>query len=247
MFRKPMKQGRERLGTKAWTVLAFLVLAAGVLGFNLSKRVRWGVPAVLDPGLGLAASRQPATAVPPATPAADFSPTFLQMAFGDKPPLLERIQDALGQPAPAPPATVPLPAAAPVAARAAPIWRFARHFTLAEARALVPELREIFADAHASRARLEEAVATLDAQAARLHVEQTRREWTPMLRNLSVIKEHLDQLRDRGVVLANLERGAVDFPHLRDGREVFLCWELAEDDIEFWHELDAGCAGRERL
>jgi hypothetical protein len=50
-----------------------------------------------------------------------------------------------------------------------------------------------------------------------------------------------------GVQIKDFDRGLVDFPHLRDGREVFLCWELDEDDIAFWHDIDGGYAGRERL
>jgi hypothetical protein len=50
-----------------------------------------------------------------------------------------------------------------------------------------------------------------------------------------------------GVQIKDFERGLVDFPHIRDGREVFLCWELHEGDIEFWHDIDAGYTGRERL
>jgi hypothetical protein len=50
------------------------------------------------------------------------------------------------------------------------------------------------------------------------------------------------------VVLRDLERGLVDFPALRDGREVYLCWvEREEDTIDFWHDVDAGYAGREPL
>ena len=50
-----------------------------------------------------------------------------------------------------------------------------------------------------------------------------------------------------GVQVKDFDRGLLDFPHILDGREVFLCWELDEDDIEFWHDIDAGYAGRERL
>jgi hypothetical protein len=44
-----------------------------------------------------------------------------------------------------------------------------------------------------------------------------------------------------------LARGLVDFPALLGGKEVFLCWESDEDDIEFWHDLESGYGGRERL
>ena len=47
--------------------------------------------------------------------------------------------------------------------------------------------------------------------------------------------------------IKDLERGLIDFPAIVAGREVFLCWEQDEDDIEYWHDLDTGYAGREKL
>ena len=68
-----------------------------------------------------------------------------------------------------------------------------------------------------------------------------------MVMDFMQVNAQLQHLKDLGVVLKDFNRGLVDFPHLRDGREVYLCWELDEDDIEFWHDIDAGYAGRERL
>jgi hypothetical protein len=56
------------------------------------------------------------------------------------------------------------------------------------------------------------------------------------------------QLEALGVQLKDYARGLVDFPSLRDGRVVLLCWEFGEGDrIEWWHETEAGYAGRQRL
>jgi hypothetical protein len=52
---------------------------------------------------------------------------------------------------------------------------------------------------------------------------------------------------EREIVLRDLDRGLIDFPALRDGEEVYLCWIDGEPDIDFWHELDAGYAGRQPL
>ena len=52
---------------------------------------------------------------------------------------------------------------------------------------------------------------------------------------------------ERDIVLRDLDRGLVDFPALRDGEEIYLCWVDGEPDIAFWHGLDAGFAGREPL
>jgi hypothetical protein len=57
----------------------------------------------------------------------------------------------------------------------------------------------------------------------------------------------LVELQQAGLVLRDLDRGLVDFPALRGGREVYLCWEFGEHRIGFWHELDTGFAGREPL
>ena len=57
----------------------------------------------------------------------------------------------------------------------------------------------------------------------------------------------LAELQEVEVVLRDLDRGLVDFPALRDGREIYLCWLEGEDEIEFWHEPEAGFDGRQPL
>jgi hypothetical protein len=57
----------------------------------------------------------------------------------------------------------------------------------------------------------------------------------------------LVELQAMEVVLRDLERGLVDFPSVRDGEEIFLCWEEGEDEIGFWHDLDSGYGGRRPL
>ncbi len=57
----------------------------------------------------------------------------------------------------------------------------------------------------------------------------------------------LGEFARREIQLRDPDRGLLDFPAMRDGREVFLCWESDDADIGFWHELDAGYAGREPL
>ena len=61
------------------------------------------------------------------------------------------------------------------------------------------------------------------------------------------LRAALAQLQEAEVVLRDLDRGLVDFPALRDGREVYLCWLEGEDEIGYWHDLEAGFAGREPL
>src|SRR5215204_1219885 len=65
---------------------------------------------------------------------------------------------------------------------------------------------------------------------------------------LTQLTTHVAELEALGVQLKDFERGLVDFPSLRDGRIVLLCWQLGEgDELEFWHDIDAGFAGRTPL
>jgi hypothetical protein len=67
------------------------------------------------------------------------------------------------------------------------------------------------------------------------------------VRTLADLEGVLQEFQRREIQVKDIDRGLVDFPAIIGGREVFLCWEKDEEDIEFWHELDAGYAGRERL
>ena len=65
---------------------------------------------------------------------------------------------------------------------------------------------------------------------------------------LTELTIQLAELEALGVQLKDFERGLVDFPSLRDGRVVLLCWQLGEgDELEWWHDVDAGFAGRTPL
>jgi hypothetical protein len=55
------------------------------------------------------------------------------------------------------------------------------------------------------------------------------------------------QIMDTGAVIKDLDNGLVDFPALREGHEVYLCWQHGEERIDFWHEKDAGFAGRQPI
>jgi len=60
------------------------------------------------------------------------------------------------------------------------------------------------------------------------------------------INSRLQEITDLGVLVKDLDLGLIDFPALREGREVYLCWQLGEEGrIAWWHETDAGFAGRQ--
>lgn len=65
---------------------------------------------------------------------------------------------------------------------------------------------------------------------------------------VTLLTSELNELEGLGVQLKDFERGLIDFPSLRDGRIVLLCWQMGEgDELEWWHDVDAGFAGRTPL
>lgn len=61
------------------------------------------------------------------------------------------------------------------------------------------------------------------------------------------LEELIGRIQEMGVELKDINSGLLDFPAMRDGREVYLCWRYGEEEIRFWHEIDAGFAGRQPL
>ncbi len=69
--------------------------------------------------------------------------------------------------------------------------------------------------------------------------------YVDLLVELGNLTAELDKL---GVQLKDYSRGLIDFPCRKDGRVVLLCWQLGEgDNIEWWHDIEAGFAGRQRI
>jgi len=68
------------------------------------------------------------------------------------------------------------------------------------------------------------------------------------VQNLYEIGRITTELNDLGIQLKDYSRGLIDFPSIREGRIVLLCWQLGENEqIEWWHEQDGGFAGRKPL
>ena len=65
---------------------------------------------------------------------------------------------------------------------------------------------------------------------------------------METLVEILQQFDTRGIVVKEINLGLIDFPHIRkNGEEVYLCWKLGEDDIEYWHSIPDGYAGRKDI
>jgi hypothetical protein len=124
--------------------------------------------------------------------------------------------------------------------------RFRKHYTRDEARALLPQIRAWLKELFESRGQLEE----YDQRLARLLAGgkdaggETVNQW---VKTLAGVQTTLREFHHREIQIKDLDRGLIDFPAIIGGREVFLCWEQDEEDVEFWHDLESGYGGRERL
>jgi len=125
-------------------------------------------------------------------------------------------------------------------------YRFQKHYTRDEARALLAQVREWLKQVFQLRSeleKLEERLSGLMTPGRDLGGDSVNA-WVRTLADLDTL---LHEFHRREIQLKDVDRGLVDFPAIIGGKEVFLCWEQDEEDIEFWHELDTGYAGRERL
>ena len=134
-------------------------------------------------------------------------------------------------------------------------FMFEKHFTLEEANSLLPALRELFRRVHQllDSAPPEPAVHSayhngnghtngngngLETSVQTLTHEQ----------RVAAANEMLKSVAARGIIIQDWRRGLVDFPSIRNGEEVFLCYEPADGpQIRYFHEIDAGYAGRQPL
>ena len=124
--------------------------------------------------------------------------------------------------------------------------RFDKHYTREEARELLPQVRRWLAEI----SRLREDVQHYEKRLGGLTDSGNDiggDTVNSLIRALAGMQEILAELQQRRIFLKDLSRGLVDFPALIGGREVFLCWEQDEEDVEFWHDLETGFGGREKL
>lgn len=123
---------------------------------------------------------------------------------------------------------------------------FQKHYTRDEARALLPAIRTWLGSLDHLRGeheKFERRLTGLMAPGCDLGGSIVNA-WA---RSKVEMDRVVFQFIKRDIQIKDPDRGLIDFPALIGGREVFLCWEKDEDDVEFWHDLDAGYAGRERL
>jgi hypothetical protein len=124
-------------------------------------------------------------------------------------------------------------------------------FSVDDANRTLPLVRRIVSDAVRDYWRWQEKVREYEELAANRgagepsdDAERLERETAQLARD---IDGYVAEIRDLGVQMKGFDTGLVDFPAEIDGRPVLLCWQLGEESVQYWHEEDAGFAGRQPL
>ena len=126
----------------------------------------------------------------------------------------------------------------------------ARLFTLEEANALLPELRKLLEELRRAVEGHDEVAAETGAVLAKVRRNgHGTPEESPSRRRAphDDIRRLIARVQELGIELKDPRIGLVDFPSLREGRTVYLCWKLGEPSIAFWHPIETGFAGRQPL
>ena len=124
--------------------------------------------------------------------------------------------------------------------------RFVRHYTVAEATALLPDVGRWLDEMRWLRqevARLGERLAELRHELGEQGGARAN-EWTRSMVRLEAV---IHEFRSRGIVVEDLDRGLVGFPSIMAGREVLLSWQEGDEAITYWKEAAPGGLGREKM
>jgi hypothetical protein len=127
-----------------------------------------------------------------------------------------------------------------------------RLYTLEEANAMLPLLRVILRDITALavelRGRYERLVRLQETEGLdEAHKEEVQQLVEEFERGQETMREYEVELEKLDVELKDYYTGLIDFRHLKDGREVYLCWRMDEPEIAHWHDLNSGFTGRQKL
>jgi hypothetical protein len=127
------------------------------------------------------------------------------------------------------------------------------HFTPEKVNALLPRLGRWLTDIQAKKQHLGQVQKKLvelaitaagDGRLAEEELNSAEREAERLSKETDKL---LEQIRALGCEVKDIDRGIIDFPARRQGQRVYLCWQLGEEKVAFWHDLRSGFAGRQPL
>ena len=122
-----------------------------------------------------------------------------------------------------------------------------KYFSIDEANALLPQLKVLLEGILAARQRIIDDRKTWEPMVEKAGSNGGGPTGKQLYKDTNRIHLTLEQINGWGILIKDVDTGLVDFPHMRNGREVYLCWRLGEPRVAFWHDVDVGFTGRQPL
>lgn len=130
-----------------------------------------------------------------------------------------------------------------------------KYFNRREAEKLLPMIEPWLEEARIRKQRIEALDKALSQAAARIMAlggsrppyAELAKKRTERDQCATQVKQAVAQIQETGCLVKDLDEGLIDFPSLREGEEVYLCWKLGEGRIEYWHGIHEGFARRKPL
>ncbi len=124
---------------------------------------------------------------------------------------------------------------------------FEKLFTVEEANALLPELRGILREMATHRDAVREKAPHIEPVLKAAAANGGGKVGSEYGVEAYRLYRAIERIQEHGVILKDMDMSLLDFPHERDGRVVFLCWHPPEQEILYWHDIEAGYQGRQPL
>jgi len=121
---------------------------------------------------------------------------------------------------------------------------YERTFTVSEANHLIPQLHTRFTSIQQAKAILLQTKPEIQKASAQARYGGGSSVGRLYISGLQQVSTNLQAIHELGVLVKDVDIGLCDFPHLRDGRIVYLCWKLGEDEVRWWHETTTGYKDR---
>ena len=122
-----------------------------------------------------------------------------------------------------------------------------RYFTVEEANECIPDLNIDITEILELKDQLEKLHAELTPFLEVIPHNGGHKNALLLMRKGNRLREIVRRIERLGCHLKGLDPALVDFPHIRDGKEVYLCWRYGEKEIRYWHEIESGFSGRKPL
>jgi hypothetical protein len=122
-----------------------------------------------------------------------------------------------------------------------------RYFTLQEANQTLDRIRPFMEEVQQIRRRILEKQPEAWPAIVKSVGNGGNRVSSSLVKDFATLDAWVHRIQETGVLIKDINAGLLDFPALKDGREVYLCWQYGEGQIAFWHEVEAGFAGRQPI